>query len=136
MPFQVDHIIAEKHGGTTTDSNLALSCYYCNSFKGPNIVGIDPFGDPDTAIQLFHPRKDHWASHFKWTGPELVGVTPDGRVTIAVLRINEPDAISFRELLLDPGFVLLAKLSFRLDKPTGEANRSAKAKCRRCDDVR
>jgi len=106
LPFQVDHIIAEKHGGATTDSNLALSCYYCNSFKGPNIAGIDPFGDPDTAIQLFHPRKDHWASHFKWTGPELVGVTPSGRVTIAVLRINEPDAISFRELLLESGFVL------------------------------
>ena len=74
--------------------------------SSPNIAGIDPFGDPDTAIQLFHPRKDHWASHFKWTGPELVGVTPDGRVTIAVLRINEPDAIAFRELLLDSGFVL------------------------------
>ena len=30
----------------------------------------------------------------------------NGHVTIAVLRINEPDAIAFRELLLDSGFVL------------------------------
>jgi len=70
LPFQVDHINAEKHGGALTDSNLALSCYYCNSFKGPNIAGIDPFGDPDTAIQLSHPRKDDWASNLKmdWAG--------------------------------------------------------------------
>jgi hypothetical protein len=23
-------------------ANLALSCFYCNSFKGPNIAGVDP----------------------------------------------------------------------------------------------
>ena len=39
LPFQVDHIIAEKHGGQTLADNLALSCYYCNSFKGPSIAG-------------------------------------------------------------------------------------------------
>ncbi len=33
LPFQVDHIIAEKHGGPTTEDNLALSCFYCNSFE-------------------------------------------------------------------------------------------------------
>lgn len=106
LPFQIDHIIAQKHGGETIVANLALSCYYCNSFKGPNIAGIDPAGNPDIAVQLFHPRKDDWNSHFKWIGPELVGVTPSGRVTVAVLRINEPDAIAFRELLLEAGYVL------------------------------
>lgn len=28
---QVDHVIAEKHGGKTTLENLALSCTVCNS---------------------------------------------------------------------------------------------------------
>jgi hypothetical protein len=27
LPFQIDHIIAEKHGGAATADNLALSCY-------------------------------------------------------------------------------------------------------------
>lgn len=38
-PFQIDHIIAEKHGGPTIADNLAWSCYYCNTYKGPNIAG-------------------------------------------------------------------------------------------------
>ena len=35
VPFQIDHIIAEKHKGRTTLDNLALSCFFCNTFKGP-----------------------------------------------------------------------------------------------------
>jgi 5-methylcytosine-specific restriction endonuclease McrA len=27
-PFQIDHIIAQKHGGETNAENLALACYY------------------------------------------------------------------------------------------------------------
>jgi 5-methylcytosine-specific restriction endonuclease McrA len=34
-PFQIDHIIARKHGGATVEGNLALSCYSCNTYKGP-----------------------------------------------------------------------------------------------------
>jgi 5-methylcytosine-specific restriction endonuclease McrA len=30
----IDHIIAEKHGGTTAAENLALACTLCNSRKG------------------------------------------------------------------------------------------------------
>ena len=42
LPFQPDHIIAEKHNGETIESNLAWSCYDCNIFKGPNVAGVDP----------------------------------------------------------------------------------------------
>ena len=28
IPFEIDHIIARKHGGTTVAENLALSCFY------------------------------------------------------------------------------------------------------------
>ena len=103
LPFQVDHIIAEKHGGQTLADNLALSCYYCNSFKGPNIAGIDPDGAPELAVQLFHPRKQVWSEHFEWNGAVLTGITPTGRATISVLRINDSDAIEFRRLLLEAG---------------------------------
>lgn len=31
---QIDHVIAEKHGGLTVKENLALSCTLCNKYKG------------------------------------------------------------------------------------------------------
>jgi hypothetical protein len=104
LPFQIDHIIAEKHGGVTHADNLALSCYYCNSFKGPNIAGIDPDGAPEIAVQLFHPRHQIWSEHFEWKGAALSGLSPAGRATISVLRINDSDAIEFRQLLLETGY--------------------------------
>ncbi|MGV2390826.1 MAG UNVERIFIED_CONTAM: HNH endonuclease [Microcystis novacekii LVE1205-3] len=33
-PHEIDHIIAEKHGGRTEAENLALSCTLCNKYKG------------------------------------------------------------------------------------------------------
>lgn len=99
LPFQIDHVIAEKHGGLTESRNLALSCYYCNSFKGPNISGIDPEGHPDVAVQLFHPRKDVWSDHFEWRGPVMIGKSAKGRATIEVLRINAVESIEVRQLL-------------------------------------
>ena len=33
-PHEIDHVIAEKHGGTTTADNLAFACKLCNTFKG------------------------------------------------------------------------------------------------------
>ena len=62
LPFQVDHIIAEKHRGKDSRSNLAWACYYCNSYKGPNVAGIDP--KTNLPVRLFHPRQDSWADHF------------------------------------------------------------------------
>ncbi len=38
-PFEIDHILAKKHDGATAAGNLALSCFYCNSFKGSDIAG-------------------------------------------------------------------------------------------------
>jgi 5-methylcytosine-specific restriction endonuclease McrA len=36
LPFQIDHIIAEQHGGETTLDNLALACLHDNKHKGLN----------------------------------------------------------------------------------------------------
>jgi 5-methylcytosine-specific restriction endonuclease McrA len=38
---QVDHVIAEKHGGQTALDNLALSCTVRNRQKGSDISSID-----------------------------------------------------------------------------------------------
>src|SRR5262245_51543155 len=86
LPFEIDHIIARVHGGPTRASNLALSCFLDNSYKGTNLSGIDPH--TGRIVRLFHPRRHSWDRHFQWEGPVLVGRTAIGRATIVVLRIN------------------------------------------------
>ena len=101
LNFQIDHIIAEKHRGPTQSENLALSCIYCNSYKGTNLSGVDPVTGRIT--RLFHPRRDNWAQHFEWQVATLQGRTAVGRVTIDVLRINDPAAVALRRLLIQAG---------------------------------
>lgn len=57
-PHEVDHIRSKKHNGETTAENLALACFYCNSFKGPNVSGFDPL--TDSLSRLYNPRTDDW----------------------------------------------------------------------------
>jgi hypothetical protein len=105
LPFQVDHIIAEKHGGPTERENLAWSCYDCNIYKGPNIAGIDP--DTDCVVSLFNPRQQTWRDHFVRRGPEIIGSTPTGKATVDVLRINLDRRVAFRNELIVEGVLLL-----------------------------
>ena len=99
--FEIDHVIAVSHGGATLASNLCLSCFSDNSFKGPNLSGIDP--KTQKIVVLFHPRRHKWQRHFRWDGPRLIGRTPTGRATIATLRINLDHRIAHREELIDEG---------------------------------
>jgi HNH endonuclease len=99
LPFQIDHIIARKHGGLTTARNLALACFLCNNHKGPNIAGRDP--RTGRIIRLFHPRQHEWQQHFQWEGAHLVGVTAIGRATVAVLEMNLPHRIALRQSLIE-----------------------------------
>lgn len=99
LPFQIDHILARKHGGLTTAQNLALACFPCNNHKGPNIAGRDPL--TERIVRLFHPRRHKWRQHFQRNGPFLEGRTPIGRSTIAVLEINLPHRVTLRQALID-----------------------------------
>jgi hypothetical protein len=101
LPFEIDHVVAQKHHGATSAENLALSCYNCNSYKGSNVAGIDPTTGAITP--LFHPRRDAWPDHFSWNGPMLIGLTPVGRTTIDVLKINLPERVEHRRLLIELG---------------------------------
>lgn len=91
-PFQIDHIIAQQHGGTTEEQNLALACIRCNRFKGPNIAGVDL--EKGEIVRLFNPRRDSWGEHFQWQGPKLEALTQVGQVTIALLMINDPEVVA------------------------------------------
>jgi len=101
VPFEIDHIVARKHRGRTVASNLALSCWYCNSFKGSDIAGLDPATGKLT--RLFHPRRHQWGWHFRYDGATLVGRTAIGRTTIQVLQINCEEAVTLRESLIAGG---------------------------------
>ena len=95
---QVDHIVAEKHGGETMEDNLALSCICCNQAKGSDLWSIDPI--TVQMIALFHPRRDRWADHFELRGCLIVPLTPVGRVTVKLLQINAPDRVVERGWLV------------------------------------
>jgi len=94
----MDHVRAEKHGGETIESNLALACTHCNRHKKPNIAGFD--AETGQVVRLFNPRMDIWGQHFEVDGPRLRGKTAIGRVTVDVLEMNSADRILVRSALL------------------------------------
>jgi hypothetical protein len=99
--FEIDHIIARKHGGSDDLSNLAWACFHCNSAKGPNLASTDPM---DFSVhRLYHPRKDRWSDHFRWEGCQIIGLTPIGRATIRCLAIDDPDRLAIFEELFAAG---------------------------------
>jgi len=101
IAFEIDHIVAQQHGGPTVVSNLALACFADNHHKGPNLAGIDPKTGKRT--WLFNPRRHKWSRHFRWSGPVLVGRTAVGRATIAVLKINAEHRVAQRSALIKEG---------------------------------
>ena len=105
LPFEIDHVTATSHGGRTISGNLALACFPCNRFKGPNLSGIDPLTGRIT--NLFHPRRHRWMRHFRWRGGRLEGRTAIGRTTIRVLHMNDPGRSLLRAQLFAEGLLRL-----------------------------
>jgi hypothetical protein len=101
IPSEIDHVIAQCHGGSTTADNLALACFHCNNIKGTNLAGIDPVSKQ--AVLLFHPRRQSWRRHFRYVGASLVGRTTIGRASIATLRVNLPHRVAHRRALIAAG---------------------------------
>lgn len=85
-PHEVDHIIPEKHRGTSTADNLCLSCLECNRHKGTDFASFDP--ETGGIIRLFNPRTDDWAEHFRHEDGYIQLLTAIGRVTVFVLAFN------------------------------------------------
>ncbi len=98
---EVDHIIAQKHGGATASDNLALACVLCNQHKGSDIASIDPHSG--RLESLFHPRQHSWSEHFILVGTLVQGRTAIGRVTVKLLRLNDSARVIEREILVEAG---------------------------------
>ena len=102
LSFEIDHVISEKHGGATAAENLALACVFCNSFKGTDLGSLDPATGQLTAF--FNPRTHAWDDHFRIEEDgNLQPHTPEGRVTVAILRMNDPERVLERQLLVQIG---------------------------------
>ena len=52
---EVDHIIAQKHGGETNFDNLTYACAQCNRYKGSDIASVDP--ETNQREFIYHPRE-------------------------------------------------------------------------------
>ncbi len=96
--FHIEHIVAEKHGGETEAANLCLSCPECNAYKGSDLGSIDR--DTGLLTPLFNPRQQQWSTHFRLNNAEIEPLTPEGRVTVFLLRLNSSERVAERILLL------------------------------------
>ncbi|MBM3853963.1 MAG: HNH endonuclease [Verrucomicrobia bacterium] len=93
--FHVDHIVPATAGGQTEAENLALACVSCSLRKGARQAGHDP--DTGSEARLFNPRRDAWGHHLRWEGVAIVGLTPTGRATVSMLKLNRPIMLAIRE---------------------------------------
>ncbi len=94
--FHIDHIIPLAQGGDDDIENLCLACPACNGSKQDKIKASDP--DTDEDVYLFNPRQNRWHDHFAWydDGLAIHGLTPNGRATVVVLKLNRTLALSSR----------------------------------------
>lgn len=97
--FHYEHIIALVLNGKTELGNLARSCGICNNNKRDKIEHIDPL--TKQVVRLYHPRQDIWIDHFQWSDDDLyiVGITPIGRATIDLLKLNRLNVLNLRKVL-------------------------------------
>lgn len=98
--FTVDHIIPRVLGGETKVDNLAYACLGCNSFKSSRTEAVD--ATTTDSVSLFNLRRQEWDSHFSWNSDftEILGKSATGRATITALKMNRPNLINMRRLLL------------------------------------
>ena len=98
---EVDHIIAEKHRGETVLENLCLACLECNRAKGSDFGSFDP--ETGEITLLYNPRQQSWEKHFRLDGARIVPLSPEGRVTAFVLKLNDEIRVRARQGLLEAG---------------------------------
>lgn len=97
FPHEIDHVIAEKHGGETKAENLAFACWRCNRHKGSDLGSFDP--QTQNFFRLFNPRIQEWSEHFTFEDERVVGLTPEGRTTISLLQLNSDERRAERRSL-------------------------------------
>lgn len=93
--MKIDHVIAEKHGGATHLDNLAFACWRCNRHKGSDLTSFDP--QTGQLSPLFNPRTQVWTEHFTDESKSIIGLTPEGRTTAHLLRLDSKERLIERQ---------------------------------------
>lgn len=106
MGCHVDHIISEKHGGPTTEDNLAYSCASCNRSKGSDVGFVLMFEENAVFLRFFNPRLDPWNDHFALDPTDsitIVAQTDIGRVTARIFGFNHSARLLERSVVFAAG---------------------------------
>lgn len=98
-PFSIEHVVPRTKGGSNGFGNLAMACMGCNGHKHAHQQYTDPLSGEVT--RLFHPRRDSWSEHFRWSEDYayVIGITPIGRATVARLHLNRAGVVNLRRTL-------------------------------------
>jgi len=96
--LEVEHIIPESLRGASSLDNLCASCSTCNRHKASKVWVIDQ--DTGQRARLFHPRRQKWKRHFRWSenGTIIIGKTICGRATVEALKMNRERLVRARRL--------------------------------------
>lgn len=98
-----DHIIPRQHEGKTESDNLALACMRCNRYKGPNVGSFDPH--TGKLVPFFDPRTQEWSDHFEIRNAIIHPLSAEARVTVKILRLNNPERVAERQRLIEAGLM-------------------------------
>lgn len=79
--------------------NLAFACFQCNRCKGSDIASYDELTGKLTAF--FNPRTQVWTEHFQMQNGEIIALTPEARVVVTILQLNNEERIEQRQLLIE-----------------------------------
>ncbi len=99
LSFEIEHIISGKHGGESNIENLAFACPFCNRYKGTDLGSLDP--ETEDLTPFYNPRKQKWSEHFSLENALITPLTPEGRVTVNIFRLNHPDRILERQQAIE-----------------------------------
>ena len=97
LSFEIDHVIAVKHGGTNNLDNLAYACPHCNQHKGSDFATL--LDDFRNIILLFNPRIHDWNTHFETLHGEIIAKTQIGEASVKIFQFNNPDLLIIRQIL-------------------------------------
>ena len=112
--YQVEQIISLKHGGSTTEDNLAYSCVFCNLNKGTDLGSI--VWRTGELVRFFNPRRDFWGEHFRLDDNAIQPLTDIGEVTARILDFNNDERIVERQELIEVGRYPSASALRRINK--------------------
>jgi HNH endonuclease len=104
ISYQIDHIISKQHGGADDESNLALCCPVCNRYKGPNVATLEL--ETGNFVGFFNPHQYLWPEHFRIEAGVIIGLAPQGQVTVTIFRLNEPMRVAERLNLIKLGLYI------------------------------